>query len=195
MVNSLIFLLFDLLILFNFSFSFFLKNDFFFFFSNNLTQRLVLPVNPKLVGSLSLLWENLILLISINRIDFWLIITHFCFSSIKVSTFFAYGFLLCFVEIQSSQGLCNIYKPHEESQRANYLKEALTQLLTLVHNKFQPRWFDYGFHHNTLSLVLLIPPMAGRISIFDELFKLMSRLDLMASFFFTLSPYITFDEL
>ncbi|KAJ4888188.1 Aa_trans domain-containing protein [Raphanus sativus] len=64
-----------------------------------------------------------------------------------------------FCEIQSSQGLCNIYKPHEESQRANYLKEALTQLLTLVHNKFQPR-----------------------ISIFDELFKLMSRLDLMVDF-------------
>uniref|UniRef100_M4EW92 Defective in cullin neddylation protein n=1 Tax=Brassica campestris TaxID=3711 RepID=M4EW92_BRACM len=66
-----------------------------------------------------------------------------------------------FCEIRSSQGLCNnIYKPpYEEasSQRANYLKEALTQLLTLVENKFQPR-----------------------NSIFDELFKLMSRLDLMA---------------
>ncbi|KAJ0245407.1 Defective in cullin neddylation protein [Hirschfeldia incana] len=66
-----------------------------------------------------------------------------------------------FCEIRSSQGLCNnIYKPpYEESQRANYLKEALTQLLTLVENKFQ-----------------------ARISIFDELFKLMSRLDLMVDF-------------
>ncbi|XP_048627523.1 defective in cullin neddylation protein AAR3 isoform X1 [Brassica napus] len=48
-----------------------------------------------------------------------------------------------FCEIRSSQGLCNnIYKPPYEasSPRANYLKEALTQLLTLVENKFQARW-------------------------------------------------------
>ncbi|XP_013666616.2 defective in cullin neddylation protein AAR3 isoform X2 [Brassica napus] len=67
-----------------------------------------------------------------------------------------------FCEIRSSQGLCNnIYKPPYEasSPRANYLKEALTQLLTLVENKFQ-----------------------ARNSIFDELFKLMSRLDLMVDF-------------
>ncbi|CAN6911163.1 unnamed protein product [Brassica oleracea] len=65
-----------------------------------------------------------------------------------------------FCDIRSSQVLCNINKNNEETQRSNYSKEALTHLMSLVENKFQ-----------------------ARNSIFDELFKLMSRLDLMASFF------------
>ncbi|EFH53406.1 hypothetical protein ARALYDRAFT_347271 [Arabidopsis lyrata subsp. lyrata] len=58
--------------------------------------------------------------------------------------------------------MCDHNKPGdgEESQRFNLSKEALTQLLYLVEHKFQ-----------------------ARNSIFDELFKLMSRLDLMASCF------------
>ncbi|XP_024007011.1 uncharacterized protein LOC18012210 isoform X1 [Eutrema salsugineum] len=63
-----------------------------------------------------------------------------------------------FCDIRSGQVLCN-YKPGDESQRTNYFKEALTQLLILVEKKFQ-----------------------ARNSIFDELFKLMSRLDLMVDF-------------
>uniref|UniRef100_A0A1J3JA32 Defective in cullin neddylation protein n=1 Tax=Noccaea caerulescens TaxID=107243 RepID=A0A1J3JA32_NOCCA len=64
-----------------------------------------------------------------------------------------------FCDIRSGQQVCN-YKPGEESQRANNsCKEALTQLLLLVEKKFQ-----------------------ARNSIFDELFKLMSRLDLMVDF-------------
>lgn len=65
-----------------------------------------------------------------------------------------------FCAIRSGQQLCN-KKPcdGEESQRFNLSKEAITQLLYLVENKFQ-----------------------ARNSIFDELFKLMSRLDLMVDF-------------
>ncbi|XP_010528345.1 PREDICTED: uncharacterized protein LOC104805471 [Tarenaya hassleriana] len=67
-----------------------------------------------------------------------------------------------FCDIRSGKG--NItgqqdYKPGEESHKANYSKEALTQLLNQVETKFQ-----------------------ARFSIFDELFKLMSRLDLMVDF-------------
>ncbi|XP_013644513.2 defective in cullin neddylation protein AAR3-like [Brassica napus] len=64
-----------------------------------------------------------------------------------------------FCDIRSSQVLCKINKSNEETQRTNYSKEALTHLMSLVENKFQ-----------------------ARNSIFDELFKLMSRLDLMVDF-------------
>ncbi|KAL1204287.1 Defective in cullin neddylation protein AAR3 [Cardamine amara subsp. amara] len=63
-----------------------------------------------------------------------------------------------FCDIRTGQQLCN-YKPGEESQGANSSKEALSQLLNLVEKKFQ-----------------------ARKTIFDELFKLMSRLDLMVDF-------------
>ncbi|KFK33770.1 hypothetical protein AALP_AA5G057900 [Arabis alpina] len=63
-----------------------------------------------------------------------------------------------FSDIRSGQHLCN-YKPGEESQRSHLSKESLTLLLSLVETKFQ-----------------------ARNSIFDELFKLMSRLDLMVDF-------------
>ena len=64
-----------------------------------------------------------------------------------------------FCDIRSSQVLFSIYKHGEETQRSNCSKEALTQLFSLVETKFQ-----------------------ARNSIFDELFKLMSRLDLMVDF-------------
>ncbi|XP_010425690.1 PREDICTED: DCN1-like protein 2 [Camelina sativa] len=67
-----------------------------------------------------------------------------------------------FCDIRSGQQFCDYNKPEdgEESQRTtNSSREALTQLLYLVENKFQ-----------------------ARNSIFDELFKLMSRLDLMVDF-------------
>ncbi|CAH8348660.1 unnamed protein product [Eruca vesicaria subsp. sativa] len=64
-----------------------------------------------------------------------------------------------FCDIRSGRALCNIYKNDEETQRTNYSKEALTHLMSLVENKFQ-----------------------ARNSVFDELFKLMSRLDLMVDF-------------
>ncbi|CAN8265991.1 unnamed protein product [Cochlearia groenlandica] len=64
-----------------------------------------------------------------------------------------------FCDIRSGQVLCDYYKHGEESKRTNCPKEGLSQLLSLVEKKFQ-----------------------ARNSIFDELFKLMSRLDLMVDF-------------